>query len=142
MNKNIFFLLFSAFFQGVGKQDWYPSNESSASVDMVFSSEKVLQTYSYSFYNVLPSRSEAFKHNTTLDYGVKNSLGGMEVGAYTVNSATSWSWTALRNINLFLENNTDQKLSETVRNNYSGIAYPIPEVVIQLNPNLTQNPGW
>ncbi len=96
--------------------------QSSASVDMVFSSEKGLQTYSYSFYNVLPSRSEAFKRNTTLDYGVKNSLSGMEVGAYTVNSATSWSWTALRNINFFLENNTDQSLSESVRNNYSGIA--------------------
>ncbi len=96
--------------------------QSSASVDMVFSSEKGLQTYSYSFYNVLPSRSEAFKRNTTLDYGAKNSLSGMEVGAYTINSATSWSWTALRNINFFLENNTNEQLSEAVRNNYSGIA--------------------
>ncbi len=96
--------------------------QSSASVDMVFSSEKGLQTYSYSFYNVLPSRSEAFQRNTTLDYGAKNSLSGMEVGAYTTNSATSWSWSALRNINFFLENNTNEQLSEAVRNNYSGIA--------------------
>ena len=28
--------------------------QSSASVDMVFSAEKGLQTYAYSFYNVLP----------------------------------------------------------------------------------------
>ena len=96
--------------------------QSSASVDMVFSAEKGLQTYAYSFYNELPARSDAAKRNTTLDYGVKNTLSGMEVGAYTINSATSWSWTALRNINFFLENNKDERVAESVRNNYSGIA--------------------
>ena len=96
--------------------------QSSASVDMVFSSEKGLQTYAYSFYNVLPSRTSADHRVTTLDYGVKNSLSGMEVGAYTVNSATTWDWTALRNINFFLENNTSSSLSESIRNNYNGIA--------------------
>lgn len=77
--------------------------KSEASVDMVFSSENGLKTYTYSFYNVLPSRGSAFRRDATADYGVKNSLGGMEVGAYTTNSATSWSWSALRNINFFLE---------------------------------------
>ena len=93
-----------------------------ASVDMVFSSENGLLTYSYSFYNVLPSRSSAFQRNTTLDYGPKNNLSGMEVGAYTVNSSTSWSWSALRNINFFLENNVNESLNENIRNNYNGIA--------------------
>ena len=46
----------------------------------------------------------------------------MEVGAYTVNTATTWDWTALRNINFFLENNTSSALSESIRNNYNGIA--------------------
>ena len=95
---------------------------SEASVDMVFSSENGLLTYSYSFYNVLPSRSNAFQRNTTLDYGPKNNLSGMEVGAYTVNSSTSWSWSALRNINFFLENNVNESVSENIRNNYNGIA--------------------
>ena len=96
--------------------------QSSASVDMVFSAEKGLQTYAYSFYNVLPSRASASHRSETLDYGVKNTLSGMEVGAYTVNSATSWSWSDLRNINFFLENNTNEKVSESIRNNYNGIA--------------------
>ena len=96
--------------------------QSSASVDMVFSAEKGLQTYAYSFYNVLPSRASASHRSETLDYGVKNSLSGMEVGAYTVNSATSWSWSDLRNINFFLENNNNEKVSEGIRNNYNGIA--------------------
>lgn len=96
--------------------------ESEASVDMVFSSEQGLKTYAYSFYNVLPDRTEAFIRSTTLDYVAKNALSGMEVGAYTVNTATSWSWTALRNINFFLEHNTNTSVSETVRDNYNGIA--------------------
>ncbi|MCE2617624.1 MAG: RagB/SusD family nutrient uptake outer membrane protein [Phocaeicola sp.] len=102
--------------------DFNEEPESSASVSMVFSSEQGLETYAYSFYNELPSRSNAFNRNATIDYGPKNTLSGMEVGAYTVNSSTSWSWTALRNINFFLENNTDKSLSENVRNNYTGIA--------------------
>lgn len=96
--------------------------QAAASVSMSFGSEGGLKTLAYSFYNVLPDYSEAFKRNTTADFGPKNSIGGMEVGAYTVDSSTSWSWTALRNINFFLENNVDEKVSESVRNNYNGIA--------------------
>lgn len=96
--------------------------QSSASVNMVFSSEKGLELYAYSFYNVLPTYGEAFRQDATSDYGAKNAMSGMEVGAYTTNSSTSWSWTVLRNINFFLENNTNTGLSETVRNNYNGIA--------------------
>lgn len=45
--------------------------KSEASVDMVFSSENGLKTYTYSFYNVLPSRGSAFRRDATADYGVK-----------------------------------------------------------------------
>ena len=74
--------------------DFDEEPKSSASVDMVFSSEGGLQTYAYSFYNVLPDYSDAAHRNATLDYGPKQSISGMEVGAYTVNSSTSWSWSA------------------------------------------------
>lgn len=96
--------------------------QSSASVNMVFSSEKGLELYANSFYNVLPGYGDAFKQDATSDYGAKNAISGMEVGAYTTNSSTSWSWTALRNINFFLENNNNADLSESIRNNYNGIA--------------------
>ncbi|WP_314968206.1 RagB/SusD family nutrient uptake outer membrane protein [Phocaeicola abscessus] len=121
--KNIYFLgtLF-VFGSLLTSCDFDEDPQSSASVSMVFSSEKGLETYAYSFYNVLPGRSSAFKRNSTIDYGVKNTLGGMEVGAYTVNTSTSWSWTELRNINFFLGNNIDKSLSESIRNNYTGIA--------------------
>lgn len=122
MKKNIFFISLLALGSLFTGCDFDEDPQSAASVDMVFSSEKGLQTYAYSFYNVLPSGSGAFKQNTTFDYGAKNAISGMEVGAYTVNSSTSWSWTALRNINFFLENNVNENVSESVRNNYSGIA--------------------
>lgn len=95
---------------------------SSASTNMVFSSESGLKTYMYSFYNVLPDRLSAFTLDATSDYGVKSSVTGMEVGAYTSTTSSSWSWYALRNINFFLQNNNNGSVSATVRNNYNGIA--------------------
>lgn len=96
--------------------------KSAASVDMVFSSEKGIETYATSFYEALPSRAAAMRQDETADYGAKNAIGGMEVGAYTVNSSTSWSWSRLRNINFFLEHNTNTAVEERVRNNYNGQA--------------------
>lgn len=122
MKKNIFLtslLAFGALFTGC---DFDEEPQSSASVNMVFSSEKGLQTYAYSFYNVLPGKGDAFKRNATFDYGAKQTISGMEVGAYTVTSSSSWSWGTLRNINFFLEQNTNEGVDAKIRNNYSGIA--------------------
>lgn len=102
--------------------DYNEEPQSQASVDMVFSSEGGLQLYMYGFYNNLPTKTDVYKQNTTIDFGPKNAISGMEVGAYTTTTSGSWSWTALRNINFFLEKNVDTRVSETVRNNYSGIA--------------------
>ncbi|MBO5635647.1 MAG: RagB/SusD family nutrient uptake outer membrane protein [Bacteroidales bacterium] len=121
MKKNIFTLLALGALLATAC-DFDEEPQSSASVDMVFSSEGGLKTYAYSFYNVLPTNNDAAHRSATLDYGAKQSISGMEVGAYTVNSSNSWSWTALRNINFFLENNTNDKVPEAVRNNYNGIA--------------------
>lgn len=102
--------------------DFNEEPQSSASVDKVFSSEGGLQMYAYGFYNMLPNRTEVYKLDATTDYGPKNTVSGMEVGAYTTESSTSWSWGDLRNINFFLEQNKSKDISEAVRNNYNGIA--------------------
>ena len=96
--------------------------KSSASVNMMFSSEGGLKTYMYGFYDALPSRTGVYSLDSTTDYGPKNAVSGVEVGAFTVDSETSWSWSDLRNINFFLEKNVDENVSEKVRNNYNGIA--------------------
>lgn len=97
--------------------------QAQASVDMMFASETGLKTYHYSFYNVLPDRESAVKGEwTQTDYLPHATLGSLENGTYLEESATSWSWSALRNINFFLEKNVDTRVSEEVRNNYNGIA--------------------
>lgn len=95
---------------------------SSATVDMVFGSQKGIEAYATSFYDFLPSREESVKLDGTSDYGSKNAIGGREIGAYTVTSSSSWSWGTLRNINYFLEHNTNPKVSEGVRTNYNAQA--------------------
>ena len=113
MKKSIFAILaIGALFATSCSFDEEPKSD--ASVNMVFSSEGGLKTYSYSFYNVLPTYADASHRDATLDYGVKQSISGMEVGAYTINSSTSWSWSALRNIHFFLENNVNESVPAAV----------------------------
>ena len=103
--------------------DLTEEQQSSAGRNMVFGSESGLQAYTYSFYNQLPDYDDAFKQDgTAADFGAKNSLGTYESGAYTTNTSTSWSWSALRNINYFIKHNTDEAVPESVRDNYTGIA--------------------
>ncbi len=90
--------------------------------DMVFGSETGLKNYTNGFYNLLPDYDGAHKLNTTMDNAAKNATGTYEVGAYTTNTSTSWSWGDIRNVNYFIKYNTSSKVSETIRNNYSGIA--------------------
>lgn len=103
--------------------DLTEEQQSTAGRPMVFGSEAGLVSYAYSFYNQLPDYGDAFKQDATAaDYAAKNSTGTYESGAYTTNTSTSWSWSALRNINYFIKHNTDESVSETVRDNYTGIA--------------------
>lgn len=89
---------------------------------MIFGSETGLLTYTNGFYEYLPDYDNAHKQNITMDNAAKNATGTYEVGAYTTNTSTSWSWSSIRNVNYFLKYNTSSNVSEPIRNNYSGIA--------------------
>lgn len=96
-----------------------------ASVDKetVFSNEKGLETYSYSFYNMLPSVTDGYNQDAMCDYGaVTNYDDFIRAGAYSPEVSSGWSWTDLRNINYFIENCTNEAVEESVRNNYIGLA--------------------
>lgn len=96
-----------------------------ASVDKetVFSNEKGLETYSYSFYNMLPSVTDGYNQDAMCDYGaVTNYDDFIRAGAYSSEVSSGWSWTDLRNINYFIENCTNEAVEESVRNNYIGLA--------------------
>lgn len=99
-----------------------------ASVDKetVFNNEKGLQTYSYSFYNMLPSVSNAYQKDAMSDYGAVTSFNSfLREGSYSAETADGWKssdWEQLRNVNYFIVNCVSDGVDETVRNNYIGLA--------------------
>lgn len=97
--------------------------EATATVDGIFGSENGLKTYSYSFYDNLPSATNGYRMDAMADYGAVNNLNSfIKDGAYSAETSSGWSWDALRNINYFIDHCTDPRVSEAVRNNYIGIA--------------------
>lgn len=99
-----------------------------ASVDKetIFNNEKGLETYSYSFYNMLPSVSNAYQKDAMCDYGAVTSFNSfLREGSYSAETADGWKssdWKDLRNVNYFIANCTSEAIDESVRNNYIGLA--------------------
>lgn len=121
MKNNIIALILSASVLVVSC-DLAEQPKAKAGRDMIFGSETGLLTYTNGFYEYLPDYDNAHKQNITMDNAAKNATGTYEVGAYTTNTSTSWSWGSIRNVNYFLKYNTNPNVSEPIRNNYSGIA--------------------
>lgn len=121
MKNNIIALILSASVLVVSC-DLAEQPKAKAGRDMIFGSETGLLTYTNGFYEYLPDYDNAHKQNITMDNAAKNATGTYEVGAYTTNTSTSWSWSSIRNVNYFLKYNTLSNVSEPIRNNYSGIA--------------------
>lgn len=121
MKNNIIALILSASVL-VASCDLAEQPKAKAGRDMIFGSETGLLTYTNGFYEYLPDYDNAHKQNITMDNAAKNATGTYEVGAYTTNTSTSWSWSSIRNVNYFLKYNTNSNVSEPIRNNYSGIA--------------------
>jgi hypothetical protein len=108
-------------FAGCKKLDQTP--EDTATREAVFSNEKGLELYANSFYNMLPTPSEAHKGDAMSDYAARSQAPEFLVeGAYGPRQSSGWSWSDLRNINYFLENNTDPKLAPAVRQQYNALA--------------------
>ncbi|MFT3902992.1 MAG: RagB/SusD family nutrient uptake outer membrane protein [Niabella sp.] len=105
------------------KQDLSELPKATATEQDIFGKESGLKTYSYSFYNNLPSGTTAYELDAMSDYGAVNNLNSfIRDGAFSAETGTGWSWSALRNINYFIEKNNMPNVNETVRNNYMGIA--------------------
>lgn len=97
--------------------------QASVDKDAIFSSEKGLATYSYSFYNMLPSVDNGFRQDEMCDYGAVTSFDSfLREGAYSAENSGGWSWGELRNINYFIENCVSEKVDIAVRHHYIGLA--------------------
>ena len=122
--KNIFYILTAFVALGLTAVgcDLTEAPQAEAGRAIVFGDESGLRNYVYGFYNYLPDYSNAHKINVMHDHSAKMNIGTYEQGAYTVSTSTSWSWGSIRNVNYFIQYNTDPTVPEEVRNNYTGIA--------------------
>ena len=122
--KHFFYILSAFIALGLAAVscDLTESPQAEAGRSIVFGDESGLRNYVYGFYNYLPDNGSAHKINTTHDHSAKTSIGTYEQGAYTTSTSTSWSWSSIRNVNYFIQYNTDPNVPEAVRNNYTGIA--------------------
>lgn len=96
--------------------------------DQAFQSASDLQLYTNSFYvNQMPSATTIFTGDNTSDYIAGNNIPSLLLASSNANNTpsgtgASWSFTELRNINYFLQNNNNPAIVDSVRQSYNGIA--------------------
>ncbi|MCK9343297.1 MAG: RagB/SusD family nutrient uptake outer membrane protein, partial [Massilibacteroides sp.] len=93
------------------------------SKDVTFSSENGLKMYSYSFYNMLPSITDAYRKDAMCDYGAVGTIDNfLQKDSYSAAITSGWSWSELRNINYFIANCNQPEVEDQTNSNYIGIA--------------------
>lgn len=132
--KYLLFLLLLAGSLGSCKKFLDRGPTSSITPDEAFSTSADLQIYVNSFYNsMLPTgpNIDESDNSTSLPNlwgGLADNIAGTKPSQYlygtiqVANTSDYWSWTNLRNVNYFLQNYNNPAISQTDRNNYSGIA--------------------
>ncbi len=89
----------------------------------VFQNSNDLALYVNSFYvDQIPSAATITTTDNTSDYITGNTIPPLMSPSTNANNVGGWSWTILRNINYFLDNNNSSAIPVSVRNNYNGIA--------------------
>ncbi|MCC9135498.1 RagB/SusD family nutrient uptake outer membrane protein [Pontibacter silvestris] len=122
MKKQLWRLLvLSVFFASCDDLDQAP--EATATKGAVFSSERGLELYANSLYDVLPTANDIHRGDQMADYAARTQVPDfLREGAYGPRQSSGWDWTGLRNINYFIANNNDPGISSAVRNHYIGLA--------------------
>lgn len=90
--------------------------------EQAFANENNLQLYVNSFYSMLPDGPGIYKADVMADITVPNSVPAYISGKFSPSDAGGWSWTALRNINYFLEHYNNPSITQKARNHFAGIA--------------------
>ena len=97
--------------------------EATITREAVFSSEKGMELYSNSFYDILPDGNAVIRSDEMADYAARTTVPEfIRLGAFTSRQSSGWTWTALRNINYFLENVNTSTVAPEIRNHYIGLA--------------------
>lgn len=107
---------------------------SSLTPSQVFQNSNDLALYVNSFYiDQIPSAATITGTDNTSDYITGNTIPPLMSASTNANNPVAdpapngnnnggWSWTVLRNINYFLDNDNNTKIPVPVRNNFNGVA--------------------
>lgn len=109
----------------LGSCDLTETMQVEADKAMVFGSESGLRLYAYSFYRALPTLSTGYQQDEMCDIAaVRQTNVFIQQNAYNSETATSWSWGTLRNINYFIDgcHSKECTVDAVTRDNYLGIA--------------------
>lgn len=87
-----------------------------------FNTEKDLQLYANSFYNILPTGNDIVRGDDLSDYLVGRTPSTYLYGTFNSTLATGWSWSNLRNVNYFLEHFRQANVSAEAFNHFEGLA--------------------
>ena len=137
--KTIYFIIFIAVCSLTGCEKLEQLPQSSASRDAVFGSDKGLELYTNSFYQILPSANNVHTADAMSDYAARRDAPAfLRTGAYAPNisdntSASAynlvalgpdwnWGWGTLRNLNYFIGYNTDERVAPDTRRHYMALA--------------------
>lgn len=122
MKKIIYLLFVTGLILNACNLDEDPTT--SVGKEAIFRSEKGLKTYSWSFYDALPSGTDLhYQESDKVDFLATNSLNVfIRKNAYSETNSGGWDWENLRNINYFIVNCTHEDVNEAVRNHYIGLA--------------------
>jgi starch-binding outer membrane protein, SusD/RagB family len=120
-NPLLWLVVLCGFFAGCEDLDQVP--EATATRGAVFGSEKGLELYANSFYDVLPTANAIHQGDAMSDYAARTQVPDfLREGAFGPRQSSGWNWTNLRNINYFLANNNHRNIPPAVRNHYQGLA--------------------
>ena len=116
----VWLILFGAFMSGC---ELNQTPESTATKEAVFSSERGLELYTTSFYDILPTANSIHQGDAMADYAARTQVPDFLVpGAFGPRQSSGWDWTGLRNINYFIANCNNPNIAPGVRQHYIGLA--------------------
>lgn len=91
--------------------------------DQAFATEQNLDLYCNSFLQTMtPSNDNLFKGDQLSDICVPAGVPQYLTSQFTAQQASGWTWTTLRNVNYFIQHNTNAAVTPQIRANYTGIA--------------------
>lgn len=106
-----------------GCQELEQVPEATADNNAVFNSEKGLDLYATSFYDILPDGNAIIRSDEMTDYGARSGAPDfLREGVYGPRNSSGWDWKPLRNINYFLENNNREGVAPDARRHYNALA--------------------